>query len=295
MTPCLLTTAAAAVAIAMVVAGGCWCTPERRRHRRPGAGGAGRRGGRAAGGLGRCGATRPAGRHRGPGFGDRWRRGGCHRAPDGAHPGRHQSAGHPAGGPGDGAAPVHRRHPRRPVRDAERRAPDRRGRAGRRWPTGAEQLPGPARCVRPELLLLLAVRADQSEVLAGLTPATRCALRNAQLAAVARARLAEVQASQRRIVAASDAERRGIERDLHDGANNAWSASRSTRGSPSLVPIRRPPRGSPAPRPGVRDALAHLRRLAHGIFPSVLATEGLALPSTSWSRPPTSRRRSPSA
>ncbi len=65
---------------------------------------------------------------------------------------------------------------------------------------------------------MLARPADKGEVLAGLTPATRWALRNAQLAAVARARLAEVQASQRRIVAASDAERRRIERDLHDGA-----------------------------------------------------------------------------
>ena len=70
----------------------------------------------------------------------------------------------------------------------------------------------------PVLRLLLARRADQGEVLAGLTPATRLALRNAQLAAVASARLAEVQASQRRVVATSDAERRRIERDLHDGA-----------------------------------------------------------------------------
>ena len=70
----------------------------------------------------------------------------------------------------------------------------------------------------PVLRLLLARRADQGEVLAGLTPATRLALRNAQLAAVASARLGEVQASQRRIVATSDAERRRIERDLHDGA-----------------------------------------------------------------------------
>ena len=70
----------------------------------------------------------------------------------------------------------------------------------------------------PVLRLLLARRADQGEVLAGLTPATRLALRNAQLAAVASARLAEVRASQQRVVATSDAERRRIERDLHDGA-----------------------------------------------------------------------------
>jgi signal transduction histidine kinase len=127
----------------------------------------------------------------------------------------------------------------------------------------------------PELRLLLARRADPGEVLAGLTPATRWALRNAQLAAVARARLAEVQASQRRIVAASDAERRRIERDLHDGAQQrlvsvAFHLRVALTGADPATGERLT--GAEA---GVRDALAHLRRLAHGIFPSVLADEGL--------------------
>jgi signal transduction histidine kinase len=127
----------------------------------------------------------------------------------------------------------------------------------------------------PVLRLLLAGRADPGEVLAGLTPATRLALRNAQLAAVASARLAEVQASQRRVVATSDAERRRIERDLHDGAQQRLvsvafhlrvalaGADPTTGGQLTGAETR------------VRDALARLRRLAHGIFPSVLASEGL--------------------
>ena len=127
----------------------------------------------------------------------------------------------------------------------------------------------------PVLRLLLARRADEGEILAGLTPATRLALRNAQLAAVAGARLAEVQASQRRVVATSDAERRRIERDLHDGAQQRLvsvafhlrvalaSADPATSAQLTNAETR------------VRDALTHLRRLAHGIFPSVLATEGL--------------------
>ena len=127
----------------------------------------------------------------------------------------------------------------------------------------------------PVLRLLLARRADQGEVLAGLTPATRLALRNAQLAAVANARLGEVQASQRRIVATSDAERRRIERDLHDGAQQRLVsvafhlrvALAGTDPATSLQVTRAEAR--------VRDALARLRRLAHGIFPSVLASEGL--------------------
>jgi signal transduction histidine kinase len=127
----------------------------------------------------------------------------------------------------------------------------------------------------PVLRLLLARRADEGEVLAGLTPATRLALRNAQLAAVASARLAEVRASQRRVVAASDTERRRIERDLHDGAQQrlvsvAFHLRVALAGAdPATVDHLT---GAEA---RVRDALARLRRLAHGIFPSVLATEGL--------------------
>ena len=127
----------------------------------------------------------------------------------------------------------------------------------------------------PVLRLLLARRADQGEVLAGLTPATRLALRNAQLAAVASARLAEVRASQRRVVATSDAERRRIERDLHDGAQQrlvsvAFHLRVALTGADPTTGVQLT--GTEA---RVRDALARLRRLAHGIFPSVLASEGL--------------------
>jgi signal transduction histidine kinase len=127
----------------------------------------------------------------------------------------------------------------------------------------------------PVLRLLLTRRADQDEVLAGLTPATRLALRNAQLAAVASARLAQVQASQRRVVAASDNERRRIERDLHDGAQQrlvsvAFHLRVALTGADPATAER-----LTGAETRVRDALARLRRLAHGIFPSVLASEGL--------------------
>ena len=127
----------------------------------------------------------------------------------------------------------------------------------------------------PVLRLLLARRADQGEVLAGLTPATRLALRNAQLAAVASARLAEVRASQQRVVATSDAERRRIERDLHDGAQQrlvsvAFHLRVALAGADPATGVQLTSADA-----RVRDALAHLRRLAHGIFPSVLASEGL--------------------
>ncbi|HET6921005.1 MAG TPA: histidine kinase, partial [Jiangellaceae bacterium] len=128
----------------------------------------------------------------------------------------------------------------------------------------------------PVLRLLVARGTDEGDVLAAITPATRLALQNAQLSAVAQARLAEVQASQRRVVATSDAERRRIERDLHDGAQQrlvsvAFHLRVALSGADPATAAQ-----LATAENRVRDALAHLRRLARGIFPSVLAEEGLA-------------------
>jgi signal transduction histidine kinase len=128
----------------------------------------------------------------------------------------------------------------------------------------------------PVLRLLIARGTDQGDLLAALTPATRLALQNAQLSAVAKARLADVQASQRRVVAMSDNERRRIERDLHDGAQQrlvsvAFHLKVALSGADASTAVR-----LAAAEGQVRSALGQLRRLAHGIFPSVLADEGLA-------------------
>jgi len=146
----------------------------------------------------------------------------------------------------------------------------------------ATELPGQAKYVvlsdesGPVLRLLIARGTDQGDLLAALTPATRLALQNAQLSAVAKARLADVQASQRRVVAMSDNERRRIERDLHDGAQQrlvsvAFHLKVALSGADASTAVR-----LAAAEGQVRSALGQLRRLAHGIFPSVLADEGLA-------------------
>jgi signal transduction histidine kinase len=127
----------------------------------------------------------------------------------------------------------------------------------------------------PALRLEVTRGADPADVLASLTPATMLALQNARLAAVSRARLADVRASQRRIVDASDAERQRIERDLHDGAQQRLvSASFQL----SLARTRLVEGGEALSRAEerVREALARLRQLGHGIFPATLASEGLA-------------------
>jgi signal transduction histidine kinase len=146
----------------------------------------------------------------------------------------------------------------------------------------ATDLPGQDRYVvlsdesGPVLRLLVARGTDQGDLLAALTPATRLALQNAQLSAVAKARLTDVQASQRRVVAASDSERRRIERDLHDGAQQrlvsvTFHLKVALAGADPSTSLR-----LTAAESRIRDALGQLRRLAHGIFPSVLADEGLA-------------------
>ena len=122
--------------------------------------------------------------------------------------------------------------------------------------------------------LLLAPGKEAHEVMEALTPASRLALKNAQLAAATRSRVAEVQASQRRVVAASDAERRRIERDLHDGAQQRLISAVFQM---KMAPTWRPQDAAALARAQrlVGAALGHLRRLAHGVFPSVLTSDGL--------------------
>ena len=126
----------------------------------------------------------------------------------------------------------------------------------------------------PVLRLFLAGGDDSVDSLAELTPATRLALRNAQLAAVGKARLADVQASRRRVVATSDAERQRIERDLHDGAQQRLVSAAF------YLSVARPRLSSDGDllaraEAAVNTALTNLRAISHGIFPSALATEGL--------------------
>ena len=154
-----------------------------------------------------------------------------------------------------------------------------------RWvgASGEEVEPGaePARAVvvsdasGPALRFAVPAGEDPGELLATLTPATILALQNARLAVVSRARLADVRASQRRIVDTADVERQRIERDLHDGAQQRLVAasfqlslarSRLAAGGESLSPAEA----------SVREALERLRLLGHGIFPATLTTEGLA-------------------
>src|SRR6202040_657635 len=61
------------------------------------------------------------------------------------------------------------------------------------------------------------VLEHNTQLVESVCAAAGLALENERLAAELRARVAELQASRARIVEATDAERRRIERDLHDG------------------------------------------------------------------------------
>jgi signal transduction histidine kinase len=100
-------------------------------------------------------------------------------------------------------------------------------------------------------------------------------LENERLAAEVRSQLAEVRASRGRIVAAGDAERRRIERNLHDGAQQrlvtlsvALGLEASRAEAPAADVLTRA-------QVDIEHAIAELRELARGIHPTLLRDEGL--------------------
>jgi signal transduction histidine kinase len=102
-------------------------------------------------------------------------------------------------------------------------------------------------------------------------------LRNAQLTADLRATIEELRASRRRLVEAQDAERRKIERNLHDGAQQQLIALKIQLGllegsaeDPGAVR-----QITAMLNEGLRAALDDLRDLARGIYPPLLAEQGL--------------------
>jgi signal transduction histidine kinase len=71
---------------------------------------------------------------------------------------------------------------------------------------------------------------DDPALLSELVATASLALEHERLHAALRARLEQLRASRARIVAAADAERRDLERDLHDGAQQRRWRSRSPFG-----------------------------------------------------------------
>jgi signal transduction histidine kinase len=107
--------------------------------------------------------------------------------------------------------------------------------------------------------------------------AARLVLENARLLAMLQAHVVELRASRMRIVAAADAERRKIERNLHDGAQQRLlgirlvlklAHARLDDADAAAALIREADNE-------VASALEELRRLASGIHPATLSEAGL--------------------
>jgi signal transduction histidine kinase len=118
---------------------------------------------------------------------------------------------------------------------------------------------------------------DDPELLEAVGAAAAIAIENDRLHAESRARLAELRASRERIITAGDAERRRLERDLHDGAQQRLVAIAlqlrllknrvgDDESAQELVT---------AASDELAKSLAELRELARGIHPAVLE-HGLA-------------------
>jgi signal transduction histidine kinase len=133
-----------------------------------------------------------------------------------------------------------------------------------------------------------AVVSERSQLITGLVGAVELAMDNQRVQAELRARVLELERSRAHVISAGEAQRRQLERNLHDGAQQLLVGLRLRLGviRQSLATT------SPADTSGsglndagaqvdsamsdLDAALAELRDLAHGLHPMLLSTRGLA-------------------
>jgi signal transduction histidine kinase len=120
--------------------------------------------------------------------------------------------------------------------------------------------------------------AEESDLVQAVGAAAALTLENERLDAALRAKVAELRASRARIVQAGDEQRRRLERDLHDGAQQRLMAlginlrlvrdriEREPQEAAELVDTS---------LQELNEATGELRELARGIHPAVLSDRGL--------------------
>jgi len=119
-----------------------------------------------------------------------------------------------------------------------------------------------------------AIDAEDPGLVEAVGNAARLALENERLAAEVRAQLEEVRASRARIVEAADAERRRVERDLHDGAQQrlvalALRLQVASKTTPEAAALLEEATGE------LQTAIGEVRGLARGVHPTILTEAGL--------------------
>ena len=124
-----------------------------------------------------------------------------------------------------------------------------------------------------------AILLDEPGLVASVASAMRLAVENDRLTAAVEDQLTEVRASRARIVAAGDAERQRLERDLHDGAQQrlvaltlALRLARTRLGDDADPAVTR---SLEQASEEAKAALSELRELARGIHPQILTSAGL--------------------
>jgi signal transduction histidine kinase len=138
-----------------------------------------------------------------------------------------------------------------------------------------------------ELLGALTVtkkRADaltpvETQLLDDLARQAGLVLRNAGLTESLKARVEDLRESRKRLVAAQDEERRRLERNLHDGAQQNLVALKVKLGIAKAFAAKDPEKTTEMLdqlMTDADDAVETLRDLARGIYPPLLADKGLA-------------------
>jgi signal transduction histidine kinase len=121
------------------------------------------------------------------------------------------------------------------------------------------------------------LRPAEEKLLNDLAAQAGLVLRNVGLTAELLARLDDLQASRQRLVSAQDEERRRLERDLHDGAQQHLVGLKVKLQLASRQAGETPLKDALASLQADADeAIEALRALAHGIYPPLLAELGLA-------------------
>jgi len=129
-----------------------------------------------------------------------------------------------------------------------------------------------------------ATLGEEPELLEAVSAAAAIALENGRLEAELRARLQELHDSRTRVVEAHQNERRRLERNLHDGAQQRLVALALELGllaekadtDPATQARLRRARGE------VAQSLDELRDVARGLHPAVVSGHGLAIASSHW-------------
>lgn len=144
-------------------------------------------------------------------------------------------------------------------------------------PSGGRAL---TRLTREGQPVAIVSHAEASDLAAYVGPSILLGLENERLHAEVLARLDELRASRARIVETADRERRRLERDLHDGAQQGLLAlSYDLRLASAAADADEDTETALFLSDAVAQtqaALEELRELAHGIFPAVLTEVGLA-------------------